>query len=140
MSNDEVLHQDLEQQGERRGWFLSFIYSWKITALMRAKGRCINHKRVERIWRQAGLKVPQKQPKKKRLRLNDGSCIRLRPEHRNHVWSYDIVEDRLRNGKKVRWLNLIDEYTKECLASIPKRNWDHRMIIEFLADVMLMNF
>jgi len=110
----------------------------RITALMRAKGRCINHKRVERIWRQAGLKVPQKQPKKKRLWLNDGSCIRLRPEHRNHVWSYDFVEDRLRNGKKVRWLNFIDEHTKECLASIPKRKWDHRMIIEVLADVMLM--
>jgi len=110
----------------------------RITALLRTDGILINHKRVERIWRAAGLKVPQKQPKKRRLWLNDGSCIRLRPEYRNHVWSYDFVEDKLRNGRKVRWLNLIDEYTRECLASIPKRRWDHMKIIDILADLMLM--
>ena len=80
----------------------------RITALLRAEGWCINHKRVERIWREEGLKVPQKQPKRRRLWLNDGSCIRLRPEHKNHVWSYDFVEDRLTNGRRVRWLNIID--------------------------------
>jgi len=74
--------------------------------------------------------VPLKQPKKRRLWLNDGSCIRLRPEYKNHVWNYGFVEDRLRNGKKVRWLILIDEYTRECLASIPKRSWDHMKIID----------
>ena len=80
----------------------------RITALLRAEGWQVNHKRVERIWRQEGLKVPQKQPKRRRLWLNNGSCIRLRPEHQNHVWSYDFVEDKLSNKRKVRWLNIID--------------------------------
>jgi transposase InsO family protein len=71
---------------------------------------------VERIWRREGLKVPQKPPKRGRLWLNDGSCIRLRPEHPNHVWSYDFVEGRTHNGRKFRRLNVIDEYTRECLA------------------------
>lgn len=96
----------------------------RITAMLR-KEYLINHKRVERIWREQGLKVPQKQPKKCRLWLNDGSCIRLRPEYRNHVWSYDFIEDRLRNSRKVRWLNIIDEYSKECLSSMAKRSWKH---------------
>ena len=109
----------------------------RITALLRAGGWCINHKRVERIWREEGLKVPQKQPKRRRLWLNDGSCIRLRPEHKNHVWSYDFVEDRLTNGRRVRWLNIIDEYSRECLASIPRRSWRHQNVIETLADLFV---
>ena len=76
----------------------------------------MNVKRVERIWRQEGLKVPGKQPKKGRLWLTDGSCVRLRPERPNHVWSYDFVEDRTHNGRKFRMLNVIDEFTRECLA------------------------
>jgi len=76
----------------------------------------VNHKRVERIWREEGLRVPRKQPKRGRLYLNDGSCIRLRPCRRNHVWSYDFVSDRLCNGKKIRMLTVIDEYTRKCLA------------------------
>jgi len=109
----------------------------RITALLRAEGWCVNHKRVERIWREEGLKVPQKQPKKRRLWLNDGSCIRLRAEHKNHVWSYDFVEDRLSNGKKIRWLNIIDEYSRECLASIPRRSWRHQYIIEVLSGLFI---
>ena len=97
----------------------------------------VNHKRVERIWREQGLKVPRKQPKKRRLWLNDGSCIRLRPEYKNHVWSYDFVEDRLRNGRKIRWLNIIDEYTRACLASIPRRHWKHTDVIHVLADLFI---
>lgn len=109
----------------------------RITALLRAEGYFVNHKRVERIWREEGLKVPQKQPKRRRLWLNDGSCIRLRAEHVNHVWSYDFVEDRLSNGRKVRWLNIIDEYTRECLASLPRRSWKHQNIIEVLSGLFL---
>ncbi len=113
-------------------------YGYKrITALLRAEGWYVNHKRVERIWREEGLKVPKKQPKRRRLWLNDGSCIRLRPEHRNHVWSYDFVEDRLSNKKKVRWLNIIDEYTRECMVSIPKRSWKHQDIIETLSGLFI---
>ena len=88
----------------------------RITALLRHAGWQVNRKRVERIWRREGLKVPHKQPKKGRLWLNDGSCVRLRPERPNHVWSYDFVEDRTHNGRKYRMLNIVDEFTRECLA------------------------
>src|SRR6185437_4853151 len=88
----------------------------KIAGLLEQAGWVVNDKRVERIWRREGLKVPHKQPKRGRLWLADGSCIRLRPEHRNHVWSYDFVEDRTHDGRKYRMLNVIDEFTHECLA------------------------
>ena len=109
-----------------------------VTDMMRNEGTRINHKRVERIWREEGLKLPKKQTKKRRLWLNDGSCIRLRPEHKNHVWSYDFVEDKTHNGKKIRFLNIIDEYTHECLASIPRRSWRNNDVIEVLSGIMIM--
>ena len=88
----------------------------RITALLRRDGWYVNHKRVARIWRREGLRVPQKQPKRGRLWLNDGSCVRLRPERPNHVWAYDFVQDRTRDGRKFRMLTVIDEFTRECLA------------------------
>ena len=88
----------------------------KIAGLLEQAGWLVNDKRVERIWRREGLKVPRKQPKRSRLWLADGSCIRLRPQRRNHVWSYDFVEDRTHDGRKYRMLNVIDEFTHECLA------------------------
>lgn len=88
----------------------------RITALLRAEGWIVNRKRVERIWREEGLRVPLKQPKRGRLYLNDGSCIRLRPSFKNHVWSYDFVYDRLHNGKMIKMLTVIDEFTRKCLA------------------------
>ncbi len=87
----------------------------RITALLRAEGWHVNHKRVERIWRREGLKVPAKQPKRGRLWLNDGSCIRLRPDWRNHVWAYDFVQARTHDGRAFRMLTVIDEFTRECL-------------------------
>ena len=87
----------------------------KILELLRIEGWQVNHKRVERIWKEEGLRRPQKQTKRRRLWLNDGSCIRLRAEHRNHVWSYDFVDDKTVDGKKIRFLNIIDEFTRECL-------------------------
>src|SRR5438067_8671355 len=86
----------------------------KIAELLRRAGWLINDKRVERIWRREGLKVPAKQPKRGRLWLNDGSCIRLRAERPNHVWSYDFLEERTHDGRKIRLLNIIDEFTHEC--------------------------
>lgn len=92
-------------------------YGYKrITALLRVEGWRVNHKRVERIWRQEGLKVPARQKKRGRLYMNDGSCIRLRPLWKNHVWAYDFVADRLIDGTKIRFLTVVDEYTRECLA------------------------
>ena len=104
--------------------------------MIELEGFHVNHKRVERIWREQGLRVPKKQPKKKRLFLNDGSVVRLRAEHPNHVWSYDFVEDQLTNGKRLRWLNIIDEYTRECLASIPASSWLGSAVIEVLSSIM----
>ena len=88
----------------------------RITALLRLEGWTVNHKRVERIWRREGLKVPKKQPKRGRLWLNDGSCVRLRPTHRDHVWAYDFVQTRTHDGRAVRMLVIVDEFTRECLS------------------------
>ena len=109
----------------------------RITALLRNDGWKVNHKRVERIWRQEGLKVPQKQPKRKRLWLNDGSCIRLRPTHRNHVWTYDFVSDRTRNGRPLRMLTLLDEYTRESLAIKVDRALKAYDVVEQLAELFV---
>jgi len=109
-----------------------------VTHMIRNTGIRINHKRVERIWREEGLKLPKKQTKRRRLWLTDSNCIRLRAEHKNHVWSYDFVEDKTwNNGKKIRILNIIDEYTHECLASIPRRSWRNNDVINVLADLMI---
>ncbi len=88
----------------------------RITAMLHQAGWIVNLKRVERIWRREGLRVPHRQPKRGRLWLNDSSCIRLRPEYPNHVWSYDFVADRTHNGRKIRMFNVIDEFTRECIA------------------------
>jgi transposase InsO family protein len=109
----------------------------RITAMLRAEGWSANHKRVERIWRQEGLKVPAKQPKRGRLWLNDGSCIRLRPQRRNHVWSYDFLFDRTHDGRALKLLTVIDEYTRECLAIEVGRRLTSRDVLRVLAGVML---
>jgi len=100
--------------------------------MLRQEGWQVNHTRVERIWRREGLKVPQKQPKRGRLWLNDGSCIRLRPEHNDHVWSYDFVMTRTAEGRAFRMLNIIDEYTRECLAILVKRRITSQDVIDVL--------
>ena len=110
----------------------------KIAALLRHAGWLVNDKRVERIWLREGLKVPRKQPKRGRLWLNDGSCIRLRPEHRDHVWSYDFVEDRTHDGKKYRMLNVVDEFTHECLAIRIARKLKAIEVIDFLSDLFIL--
>jgi len=110
----------------------------RITAMLRSEGWTVNAKRIERIWRREGLKVPQKQPKKSRLWLNDGSCIRLRPEHPNHVWSYDFVEGRTHNGRRFRMLNIIDEFTRECLAIRIDRKLNSTDVIDALSDLFIL--
>ena len=109
----------------------------RITGLLRLEGWQVNHKRVERIWRREGLKVPKKQPKRGRLWLNDGSCVRLRPEHRNHVWSYDFVMARTSNGRPLRMLNIIDEYTRECLCIRVARKITAQDVLEELFDLIV---
>ena len=103
----------------------------------RSAGWTVNRKRVERIWRREGLKVPQKQPKRGRLWLNDGSCIRLRPEYPGHVWAYDFVESRTHDGRKFRILTIIDEASRECLALIVARQLKHEDVLAALADLFI---
>ena len=113
-------------------------YGYKrITALLWQEGFVVNKKRVERIWREEGLKVPKKQPKKSRLWLNDGSCIRLRSEYKNHVWTYDFVSDQTHDGRKMKILNIVDEYSRECLVSFVARRIRSIDIIFILADLFL---
>ncbi len=111
----------------------------RITALLQRVGWHVGKDRIERIWRREGLKVPQKQKARGRLWLNDGSCVRLRPERANHVWSYDFVSTFTHDGRTVRMLNLIDEYTRECLAIRPRRRSNSRNVIEVLADAMVQH-
>lgn len=110
----------------------------RIAALLRFAGWVVNLKRVERIWRREGLKVPVKQPRRGRLWLNDGSCVRLRPERPNHVWSYDFVEDRTHDGRKFRMLNVIDEFTRECLAIRIGRRLRSTDVIDVLSDLFIL--
>ncbi len=105
----------------------------RITALLRREGWRVNHKRVERIWRQAGLKVPSKQPKRGRIWLNDGSCVRHRPTHKNHVWAYDFVHTRTYDGRSLRMLTIVDEYTRECLSIDTARQLNSEDVLERLA-------
>ena len=107
----------------------------RITAMLQREGCHVNHKRVERIWRCEGLKVPAKQPRRSRLWLNDGSCIRLRPRYPHHVWSYDFMQDRTHNGQAFRILTVIDEYTRECLAVKVKRQLNHEDVLACLAQL-----
>jgi transposase InsO family protein len=110
----------------------------RITALLNERDWQVNHKRVERIWRQEGLKVPQKQPKRGRLWLNDGSCIRLRPEYKDHVWSYDFVTARTADGRAFRMLTIIDEYTRECLAILVERRLSSEDVIDQLFNLFIL--
>lgn len=109
----------------------------RITALLLRAGWKVNHKRVERIWREEGLKVPRKQPKRGRLWLNDGSCIRLRPTHRNHVWSYDFVVDRTDDGRIIKILTVIDEYSRESLAIVVARSIKSDEVLHCLTDLFV---
>ena len=112
LDDEESLTADIVKLAVRFG-----RYGYRrITALLQDRGWQVNHKRVERIWRREGLKVPKKQPKRGRLWLNDGSITRLKPEHKGHVWAYDFVACRTEDGRAVRMLTVIDEFTRECMA------------------------
>lgn len=108
-----------------------------VTDLLNNEGFRVNKKRVYRIWRLEGLKVPNKQPKRSRLWLNEGSCIRLRPEYKNHVWSYDFVFERTHDGRSFKMLNIIDEYTREVLMIRVKRKLNSTDVLESLAELFL---
>ena len=110
----------------------------RIAALLRDTGWQVNDKRVERLWRREGLKVPTRQPKKGRLWLNDGSCVRLRPQYRDHVWSYDFVHCRTDNGRAFRTLNILDEFSRECLTIRVQRKLNSTDVIDALTDLFIL--
>jgi len=132
--DEEALTADLVALAEKYG---RYGYR-KISALLKAAGWFVNDKRVERIWRREGLKVPAKQPKRGRIWDNAGSCVRLRPEHRNHVWSYDFVEARTHDGRKIRMLNVLDEFTHECLEIRVARKLKGIDVIDVLSDLFIL--
>jgi transposase InsO family protein len=109
----------------------------RIQALLWREGWQVGKDRMERIWREEGLKVPQKQPKRGRLWLNDGSCVRLRPEYPNHVWSYDFVQDRTHDGRSIRLLNVMDEYTRESLSIDVERRLNSENVLDRLAQLFV---
>ena len=110
----------------------------RVAVLLRDAGWSVSDGRIERLWRWEGLKVPPKQPKRGRLWLNDGSCIRLRPTHRNHVWSYDFVHHRTDDGRAFRMLNILDEFSRECLAIRVKRKLNSTDVIDALTDLFIL--
>lgn len=111
----------------------------QITRMLNNEGWKVGKDAVYTIWREEGLQVPQKQPKRRRLWLANGSTIRLRPERPNHVWSYDFVKDRTHDGRSFRVLNIIDEHTRECLASFVKRRINSQDVILLLAELFLLH-
>jgi len=130
-ADEEALREDVVKLARRFG-----RYGYRmITGMLRAEGWRVNHKRVERIWRQEGLKVPKKQPKRGRVWLNDGSCIRLRPLYRHHVWSYDFVADRTHDGRPLRMLTVLDEYSRKCLAIVVGRSLTSDDVLATLTDL-----
>jgi transposase InsO family protein len=109
----------------------------RITELLRGEGWMVNHKRIERLWRREGLKVPQKQPKRGRLWLADGSCVRQRPQYRHHVWAYDFVADRTHDGRPLKLLTIVEEYSRECLAIVVARRLQSTHVLETLAALFV---
>jgi len=109
----------------------------RVTAMIREEGLRVNHKRVERLWRREGLKVPCRQPKRRRLWLNDGSCIRLRPAYRDHVWSYDFVKDSTSDGRSLRLLTIIDEFSRDCLSIDVARRLTSQDVLDRLTELFV---
>lgn len=107
----------------------------QVTGMLNMEGWDVGKDRVFSIWRKEGLKVPQKQPKRARLWLTDGSCIRQRPEYVNHVWSYDFVSEQTHDGRKFKILNVVDEFSRECLLSLVARRIRSQDVILALADL-----
>jgi transposase InsO family protein len=110
----------------------------QIAGMLNLEGWSVNHKRIQRLWRKEGLKVPKKQPKRGRLWLNDGSCVRRRAEHPNHVWSYDFVHERTHDGRPLKMLTIVDEYSRECLAIDVRRSFTSEDVLARLAELFIL--
>jgi len=132
--DEDALRQDIVSLALKYG-----RYGYRrITKLLQNEGWRVNHKRVERIWREEGLKVPQRQQKRGRLYFNNSSCIRLRPLHKNHVWSYDFVQDRLLNGKGLKILTVIDEFSRKCLRLEVRHSFKSNDLLKVLSELFIL--
>jgi len=108
-----------------------------MTAKLRQEGWHVNAKRVYRLWRKEGLKVPKKTRKKPRLGHSGNSCVRRRAEHRDHVWCWDFIHDRTTSGKPLKWLAITDEYTRECLALEVDRSITAEKVVDVLVNLFM---
>jgi len=142
-STQRYIQNSKEDEPRLRGRILALATQYgrygyrEVGGLLTNEGWVVNHKRVERIWREEGLKVPRKQPKRRRLWLNDGSCIRLRPQHTDHVWSYDFVSDRTSDHRPIKMLTILDEYSRESLKIHVDRRITSYQVIEQLSELFL---
>jgi putative transposase len=109
----------------------------KITVLLRAEGWEVNHKKVERLWREEGLQQPQRHKKHKRLYHKNSSIIRLRPKYQNHIWSIDFVYDKLSDGRRYQMLTVLDEYTREALCVAVRSRMGNAEVLEALYPLFL---
>ncbi len=110
-----------------------------IASLLRAEHWQASDTRVYRLWRREGLKVPQKKRKRRRLGMSKNGCDRRRAEHRDHVWAWDFVFDRTTSGSQLKWLSIVDEYTRECLALKVDRGITSEDVIDTLAELFAMH-
>jgi putative transposase len=108
----------------------------RVWALLRREGWRVNRKRVWRLWRRQGLKVPRRQRKKRRLGSGANSCVRRPAGHKDHVWAWDFLHDRTSDGGPLKWLTLVDEYTRECLALEVGRGMTATAACGVLAEVV----
>lgn len=109
-----------------------------VTVLLKREGWSVNRKRVYRLWRQQGLQVPKKQRKKRRLGTSAGGCVRRRAEHKDHVWAWDFVFDRTANGRSIKWLSIVDEHTRECVALEVNRRMTCDDVLDVLRDLFVL--
>jgi len=108
-----------------------------MTAKLHQEGWHVNRKRVYRLWRQEGLKVPKKTRKRRRLGHSSNSCVRRRAEHKDHVWCWDFIHDRTMSGRPLKWLAITDEYTRECLALEVDRSITADKVVDVLTSLFL---
>ena len=131
--NDDDLRLALIRLAKQYGW-----YGYrKVQELLRMEGWHVNHKKVERLWREEGLQLPQRHKKRRRLYHHDASVIRLRPKYPNHVWAIDFVHDRLANGRPYKMLTVLDEYTREALCVRVATSMTSADVLEALYPLLL---
>ena len=110
----------------------------RIWALLRWEGFKLNRKRVHRLWKREGLKVPQKQHKKRRLGSSGNGIVRHGATQKDQVWAWDFVHDRTEDGRPLKWLSVVDEYTRECLALEARRSFKSVDVIDVLRELLLI--